>query len=138
MTSLSAFVHHSIESPRIRHLLAVFLGLHAVAHLVGTAGSIQAIQDGDLVPYLGWDVGNDVILAGLAGAWALVAVVFVVAAWFTWTARSGWFRLLVGTAVVSLILSVAASPAAVIGVAVNAALLFMAWYWRHDIDAVGR
>lgn len=130
---------HDVPAPGIRHLVAVFLGLHGVAHLVGLQGALQAVEDGEPLPYLmgTWEVGSSSALYALAVAWGVGAVAMVVAAVWLWALRPGWWATLVAMAALSLALSVLALWMAWIGVVINVGLLVGAWLWHRSATAEG-
>jgi hypothetical protein len=112
----------------VPQVFALFLVLHGFAHLVGTAGSLTAIDEGTSVPYLGgrWDVSDAGTLRLLALLWAIAAVGYLVVAIAT-SAGWPWARTaLIGVTVFSLLLSLAALWVAVVGVVIDVALLAVA------------
>ena len=56
------------RSPALTRLLAVFLGLHGVAHFAGTGDSFTAAADGESVDYLGgaWTLTDPALLRAAA------------------------------------------------------------------------
>ena len=109
-------------------LFALFLVCHGFAHLVGTAGSLSAIDEGASVPYLAgrWDVSDTGSLRLLAVLWAIAAVAYLVVAIAT-SAGLPWARpALIAVTMFSLLLSMAALWVSVVGVVIDVALLAIA------------
>ena len=115
-------------SPALIRVLAVFLGLHGVAHFAGTGDSFTAAADGESVDYLGgaWTLSDPTVLRAVGVVWALVGAAFVVAAAIAWMRRPEWPRVLAGVAAVSLLVVLVALWASVVGVVIDVALLALA------------
>jgi hypothetical protein len=109
-------------------VLAVFLGLHGVAHFAGTGDSFIAAANGESVDYLGgaWTLSDPTVLRAMGVVWALVGAAFVLAAAIAWIRRPEWPRVLAGVAAVSLLVVVVALWASVVGVVIDVALLALA------------
>ena len=116
------------RSPALTRLLAVFLGLHGVAHFAGTGDSFTAAADGESVDYLGgaWTLTDPTLLRAMGVVWALVGAGFLIAAAITWMRRPEWPRVLAGVAAVSLLVVLVALWASVVGVVIDVALLALA------------
>jgi hypothetical protein len=118
-----------------RRLLALFLSLHGVAHLVGTDTAFQALKQQTVLVYLveqettvdyllgHWQVGQQAILLLIGASWTAVAVGFLMAARWLWHLRPGWWVRLVSVTAASLVLTVIALPQAWIGVLIDVSLL---------------
>ena len=108
--------------------IGVFVGLHGIAHLVGTAGAFQAASNGEVEEYLGgfWEISDPGLLRTVGVVWALLAVAFVVAAGFMWIGHKNWTTVLGYTAAASLIFTVVGLVPAVFGVIINLGLLAFA------------
>ena len=124
-------VTHPMAHPKtftLERALAVFLFLHAIAHLVGTQASFVAADEGKTLAYLGgaWDVSDPTVLRLLGVAWAVVGVLTIVAAWAFWVGSPRRVTLLVVATVPSLILAIAALWMAVVGVVIDVVLLGLA------------
>lgn len=111
----------------MRSVLAIFMALHGVAHLVGFAVPWGLVQDEE-VPFRTTildgrvDLGADGIrIVGLL--WLALAVAFIAASFATWTGREVWLPLAAAAAGTSLLLSLIAWPDARLGVLVNVILL---------------
>ena len=129
--SSPAAVPHSLRLPRspaLTRLLAVFLGLHGVAHFAGTGDSFTAAADGESVDYLGgaWTLTDPTLLRAMGVAWALVGAAFLLAAAIAWMRRPEWPRVLAGVSAVSLLVVLVALWASVVGVVIDVALLALA------------
>lgn len=118
---------------RAHQALAVFLPLHGVVHGVGTAESFRSAAEGTAARYLGglWSLSDPVLLRTIGVLWALVAVAYLVPAWGYWAGASWRRKALVAVTVPSLALSMVALWAAVVGVAIDAILLVLAWGTRE-------
>jgi hypothetical protein len=116
------------RSPTLTRVLAVFLGLHGVAHFAGTDDSFTAAADGESVDYLGgaWTLSDPTVLRAMGVVWALVGAAFVLAAVIAWMRRPEWPRVLRGVAAVSLLVVLVALWASVVGVVIDVALLGLA------------
>jgi len=103
---------------------------------VGVTASLDAIRDGTTVPYLGgwWMVSNPATLLALAVLWALAALGYAAVAGAMWFGLPWRRAALIGVTIGSLVLSVAGLWASVIGVAIDIALLPVAFgrkeVWR--------
>ena len=106
-------------------VLAVFLGLHGVAHFAGTGDSFTAAAEGESVDYLGgaWTLSDPTVLRAMGVVWALVGAAFVLAAGIAWMRRPEWSRVLAGVSAVSLLVVLVALWASVVGVVIDVALL---------------
>jgi hypothetical protein len=129
--SSPAVIPHSRRlhrSPAVIRVLAVFLGLHGVAHFAGTGDSFAAAADGESVDYLGgaWTPSDPTVLRAMGVVWALVGAAFVLAAAIAWLRRPEWPRVLAGVAAVSLLVVLVALWASVVGVVIDVALLTLA------------
>ena len=116
------------RSPALTRVLAVFLGLHGVAHFAGTGDSFTAAADGESVDYLGgaWTLTDPTVLRAMGVVWALVGAAFLLAAAIAWMRRPEWPRVLAGVAAVSLLVVLVALWASVVGVVIDVALLALA------------
>jgi hypothetical protein len=124
----------------MRILLALFIGLHAIAHLVGFAGSWRlAVPEG--IPYRTTvlagrlDLGDCGIRA-LGILWLLAAIAFLVAATGVMASTSWWMTATIGVAIGSLGLCLLEWPQARIGAVVNVGLiaivmLLSRWPWTE-------
>lgn len=130
MSSPAAAPHPSRtgRSPALTRILAAFLVLHGLAHLVGTSVSFTRAADGDSVDYLAgaWTLSDPALLRLTGLMWALAAAAFLYAAAVTWLRSPDWPRVLAIVSVVSLVLCVIALWAAVVGVVIDVALLAVA------------
>ena len=116
------------RSPALIRVLAVFLGLHGVAHFAGTGDSFTAAADGESVDYLGgaWTLSDPTMLRAVGVVWALVGAAFVVAAAIAWMRRPEWPRVLAGVSAVSLLVVLISLWASAVGVVIDVALLALA------------
>lgn len=114
-------------------LFAVFLALHGIAHFVGVTGSLAAIEDGTSEPYLGgwWTISDPVALRTLAVLWALAGLGYVAVAIAMWIGLPWRRAALIGVTIGSLVLSVAALWAAVVGVVIDVVLLAVTFFKRE-------
>jgi hypothetical protein len=111
----------------IRRIAAVVLALHGVAH---TVGFVATFQLGDYAgkavdTTLLWgrlDIGLPATQAMGIG-WLLLAAAFVACAVLLWRDARSAIGILAVFTVASLAMSILASPAAIVGVGVNAAIL---------------
>lgn len=124
---------------RLRHLLALLVAAHGVAHLAGTSEAIGAIDVGSSVDYVvgWWTISTVGLLWFWAVVWATVAGLWLVIAVAIWTDRPGWPARTIAAAVLSLVLCVVALPAAAIGVAVDAGLIVVAIRVRRSVGSDG-
>ena len=108
--------------------LALFVGLHGLAHLAGTEETFGKAADGGSVEYLagGWTVSDPTLLRAFGVVWALLGVALVLTALAVWTRRQAWPDLLALAAGASLTLVTVALWASVIGLLVDVALLAIA------------
>ena len=111
-------------------LLAVFLALHGLAHVAGTTDSLRLAGDGEAAEYLGsaWTISDPAVLRVLAVAWAVAGIAFLALAVLVWLRPARARVPLAAVAAASLVLSVLALPAAVVGVVIDAALLVLVWW----------
>jgi hypothetical protein len=113
----------------VRFILAVVLGLHGVAHLVGFVSSWRLATLAEL-PYkttiLGGRVdAGDVGIRVIGVLWLAAAAGFIVAA-VAVTTRADWAQLVAGFAIVgSLLLCAAGWPDSRIGLFVNVGLALL-------------
>jgi hypothetical protein len=109
--------------------LAVFLALHGVAHFVGTTDSLRLASQSGSAGYAGgrWTISDPLALQMIALLWAVTGAFFVGVAILVWLKPSSARIPLAVAAVASLILSVAALPAAIVGVFIDIALLLVVW-----------
>ena len=116
------------RSPALTRVLAMFVGLHGVAHFAGTGDSFTAAADGESVDYLGgaWTLTDPPVLRAMGIVWALVGAAFLLAAAIAWMRRPEWPRVLAGVAAVSLLVVLVALWASVVGVVIDVALLALA------------
>ena len=129
--SSPAAISHSRRLPRspaLTRLLAVFLGLHGVAHFAGTGDSFTAAADGESVDYLGGacTLTDPAVLRAMGVVWALVGAAFLLAAAIAWMRRPEWPRVLAGVSAVSLLVVLLALWASAVGVVINVALFALA------------
>jgi hypothetical protein len=112
---------------RGRRVLAIFLGLHGLAHLVGTE-LLGSAADGESAELLGGAITADspTTLRLLGIGWILLAVAFLVTAGLTWLDRPRWPDLLGAVATVSLVFSLLLLWASTAGVVINAVLIAVA------------
>lgn len=115
-------------SPRLIRVLAVFLGLHGVAHLAGTSDSFTKAADGEAVDYLAgtWTHSDPTLLRAVGVVWAVVGAAFVFAAAITWMRRPAWPRVLAQVSAFSLVVVVIALWSSVVGVVIDVAVLAVA------------
>lgn len=108
--------------------IGVFVGLHGIAHLVGTSGAFQAADKGEVEEYLGgfWEISDPALLRTVGVVWALLAVAFLVAAGLMWQNSKNWTTVLGYTAAASLIFTVIGLVPAVFGVVINLGLFAFA------------
>lgn len=111
---------------------ALFLVLHGLAHTVGTSAFLKDADEGRTVEHLGglWSVSSPTLLRALGVAWALAALGYFVVAAAYWIGASRRRTLLVAVTIPSLVLSVIAVWASVIGVVIDVLLLTVAWWTR--------
>jgi hypothetical protein len=120
-----------VSSSLARRLLALFLLLHGVAHLVGVTSALDAIE-GPPAEYLAgaWTVEAAPALYTIAVAWAIAAAAYALAAAWTWTGRRGWPTVMLAVTLYSLVLSTVALPMAIAGVVIDIVLLGVVVLWR--------
>jgi hypothetical protein len=111
-------------SRRTLKVAGVLVGIHGIAHLVGTSGTFQAAANGEVEEYLGgfWEISDPWLLRTVGVAWALLALAFLVAAGLMWIGHKSWAAVLGYTAAASLIMTVIGLVPAVVGVIVNLGL----------------
>jgi hypothetical protein len=118
--------------------LALFIGLHAIAHLVGFAGSWRlSVPEG--IPYRTTVFGGrvdlgDIGIRAIGILWLLTAIAFLIAATGVMTGAAWWMTGTLGVAIASLGLCLLEWPQARIGAVVNVALicillLLTRWPW---------
>jgi hypothetical protein len=117
------------SSAAARHVLAVFVAAHGVAHLAGTGDAFSRASERRSADDLagGWTVSDPATLRALGVAWTVVAVAFVGVAVVTWTGRRAWPRALWSVALASLALLLVALWSSAIGVVIDLGLLGVAW-----------
>jgi hypothetical protein len=116
--------------------LALLLGLHGVAHLVGFVAAFGLREDvvhSTTLLFGRVDIGEAGSRA-MGVLWLAVAVAFVVAGAATWARTAWWPPLTLSVAAVSSLLCLLALPEARIGLPVNAlivvfTLLGVRWGW---------
>lgn len=115
-------------SPGLTRILAVFVGLHGVAHLAGTSDSFSKAADGESVEYLAgaWTLSNPTLLRAVGVVWVLAGAAFLFAAATTWMRRPAWPRVLAAASAFSLVVVVIALWSSVVGVVIDIALLAIA------------
>ena len=113
---------------RTRHLLAVLVGLHGLAHLASTSDLLSRVGDDRAAGFLAgaWTVANPAVLAPAAVAAALVAFAYLATAAALWTARPGWPGVLRTVTLASMVVVVLSLWASVVGLLIDAALLALA------------
>ena len=116
------------ETPRWLRPLAMMVAIHGLTHLVGTVRKLREASDGDTADYLGgwWEITDATMLRTLAVIWAAVAVLVIAAAVTIWRQTNRWPQVLFAVTLVSLVLTVLSLWSAIVGVAVNIALLAIA------------
>jgi hypothetical protein len=126
-TRLTRTLELLTEPVRLR-ILAVAVIAHGLAHLAGVVLAFDAAASGETQEYLFgvWDISVPARLRLIGVGWAVLAVAFLVVGWALWNRVRGWPEALRYTAAASLLATVLGLPAAVIGVAFNAALLAIA------------
>jgi hypothetical protein len=109
--------------------LGVFSVLHGIAHFAGTAGHFEKIDEGTAESYLGGtvEISDPTVLRSLAAVWAVVGVAYIVVGVLVMLRRPSARSAFVAITCVSLVLSLLALWAAVIGVIVNVVLLALVW-----------
>jgi hypothetical protein len=112
-----------------RRALAVLLVLHGLGHLAGTSDVLGRSLDGRAAELLGgaWAVGDPAVLGVLGALWALAAFAFTVTAVLTWQGRPAWPRALAVAAEGSIVLLAVGLPSSAIGLAIDVALIGVAW-----------
>ena len=113
--------------------LGVLLVLHGFAHLVGFASPWGFIPDSKpLTGLLGGRVlVSDATLRGIGFAWLVAALLFLVAAVAVFRREPWWQSFTLYTTIFSLVLSSAFLPEALIGFAIDAALLVLLIAGKH-------
>jgi hypothetical protein len=107
--------------------LAVFLGLHGFAHLVGFLGSWKLGDFAD-APYTtlivngAFDVG-DAGIRVVGVLWLVATAAFVVAAVALWQERPTAVRIVLAATAFSLAICIIGLPAGIIGVGIDMAIL---------------
>ena len=105
--------------------LAVFLGLHGFAHLVGFATPWGLVKDAaPQTAILGGRLPLDQgMMRGLGILWLVAALLFMVSAVALLRHETWWEPFTLAVCVFSLLLSIAFSPQASIGIAINVLLI---------------
>jgi hypothetical protein len=109
----------------MRIALAILMGLHGIAHIVGFLAPWQLAQG---MPYKttvlsgSLDLGPRGIRA-LGVLWLVMAIAFLLASAAAFAQRPSWPGLALGVSAASIVLSVISWPEARIGVAVNLAII---------------
>jgi hypothetical protein len=105
--------------------LAIFLALHGFAHLVGFATPWGLIKDAaPQTAILGGKIPLDhTAMRGLGMLWLITALLFMISAVALLRHETWWEPFTIAVAVLSLLLSIAFSPQASIGVAINVLLI---------------
>lgn len=132
-TSLPADPTRSSESAHFRlrtgsawrKLLAVLLGVHGFAHLVGTTDAVSAMRDNESLEYTfgWWELASNPALATAGVTWTLIAAAFAAVSMATWMHTPRWASGLRTVAAASFVLCLLALPQTFIGLIVNVALL---------------
>ena len=112
----------------LRRALAVFVALHGLAHLAGTSGLSAKATEGASAALLAgqWTASDPGLLRGLGALWALLALGYLVTAGVVWAGRPAWPAVLAAVTLASLALAVVFLWAAIVGLAIDAALLAVA------------
>ncbi|HEX6573932.1 MAG TPA: hypothetical protein VF042_03085 [Gemmatimonadaceae bacterium] len=105
--------------------LAIILGLHGFAHLVGFAAPWGLAGEGvpQLAIFGGRIAVGETIMRGLGMLWLTAAVLFIVSAIALLKHAEWWEPFTVGVALFSLIMCVMFAPQASVGIAINVLLL---------------
>ena len=130
---MTTYLHRTAPFAIPVRAIAVFAGLHGIAHLAGTSDSFAKAAEGGSVEYLGggWTISDPVLLRILGVAWAVLGALFVAAAVVTWLGQPRWPRMLAAASAASLVLVSVALWSSVIGVAVDLLLLGYAVHSAH-------
>ena len=117
-----------MTATRTRHLLALFLVLHGLAHLASTSDLLSRVADDRAAGFLGgaWTVADPAVLGAAAVAAGLVAFAYLGMAAALWTASPGWPRLLRTVTLASMVVVVLSLWASVVGLLIDAAMLALA------------
>ncbi len=109
--------------------VGVFLVLHGFAHFVGLRSNVSSISDHKTRDLLGgaWHLSGSAGLGLLAAAWGVIGLAFIVVGVGVVRRAPGARRMVLVAATVSLVRSVVTLWAAVVGVALNAVLIAVAW-----------
>ena len=111
----------------LRRLFAVLLVIHGLIHLIGfvVPWRLAELEGFPYTTTAFWDrLELGTTGAQLLGvAWLAIALAFVVAGLGTWTSRSWAMPLTAGAALLSLPVCLLGSPAAILGVVVDVAIL---------------
>ena len=108
--------------------LAIFLALHGLAHLAGTADAFDTAAAGGSATWLGdgVTVSDPALLRVFGALWALAAAAYLVTAVLVWRADGRWPRALAIVSGASLVLVGVALWASAIGLVIDAVLLAVA------------
>lgn len=119
----------AIDPVLARRALALFVGAHGLAHIVGTTHAFSRAADGRSLDYLtgSWTISNPTTLRAVGVLWAVMALGFVASGAAIWADRPRWPLVLWCVSLVSLVLVLLAVWASVVGVFVDLALLAVAW-----------
>lgn len=106
-------------------VFTALLAIHGVAHFAGVASTLRLIDDGRSAGLLGgaFDVSSPAALRTLSVVWGALGVATVAAALVVWVRSDQALRLVTAVAAASLVYSVVWIWVAVVGVAVNVAVL---------------
>ena len=128
----------------IRILAAVFLALHGIVHLIGFAvpwrlTTTDGYAYGTTALWGRFELGETGIRL-VALLWIPVTLGFLVAAWGVLRDRGWALRLTAAVAIASLVLTLLASPQAIVGVAIDVVILAVVGVlaYRDHLRAPGR
>jgi hypothetical protein len=118
-----------MEPVVVRRSLAVLVGAHGFAHLVGTIHAFSRAANGRSLDYLAgnWTVSDPTTMRVLGVAWAVMVLAFLATGAAMWIGRSQWPLMLWWASLGSLMLTLIALWASVVGAVVNLSLLVIAW-----------
>jgi hypothetical protein len=130
-----AVVHRTEDVAQVAwRAFGVFLGVHGLAHLVGTETSFRFADEGGTAHYLGglWSISDPTVLRVVGVVWVLPAAAFLLAAWGFWIGAPWRRSALVAAAALSTVVCAVALWAAIIGLVIDVALLsFALWLGTH-------